>query len=87
MKITKIQIRLTEHKRLKGVASIEIDGSYLLNDIKIIQTVRRLCLEFPKSARGDDLFAPMNAEAREAVEKSVLDKYALMRSLSKGKGG
>ena len=65
MQITKVRIKLIPDKaRLKAIASITLDNELVINDIKVIQTGKRLCAEFPKHqfAKNNNLeyIVPLN---------------------------
>ena len=76
MNITDIQIRLHHNSnRLKGIACIVIEGIYALNDILIIQTENRLCVEFPKNRKGYQTFVPLTVNARAKIEAHIIKEY------------
>ena len=75
VKTTKIEGNM----RAKGIASITIDDSFVINDIKIIETQNGLYVAMPsrKTPSGEfkDIAHPINAEAREIIQKAVLNEY------------
>ena len=80
MQITKVRIKLIPDKaRLKAIASITLDNELVINDIKIIQTGKRLCAEFPKHqfAKNNNLeyIVPLNQVIREIIESKILGEY------------
>lgn len=80
MRITNIRIHpIAGYPRLKGYATIVFDHVLAVNEIKIVQAQRGLCIEFPKDDRsknkGSESIAPLNAEARETMESLVLKAY------------
>ena len=75
VKITKVEGNM----RVKGIASITIDDSFVIHDIKIIETQNGLYVAMPsrKTPSGEfkDIAHPINAEAREIIQKAVLNEY------------
>ena len=75
VKITKIEGNM----RAKGIASITIDDSFVIHDIKIIETQNGLYVAMPsrRTPTGEfkDVAHPINAEAREIIQKAVLNEY------------
>lgn len=69
LQITDIRLRTIEgQNKLKAVASITIDGEFVVHDIKIISGSRGLFIVMPsrKTAEGDykDIAHPINSETR-----------------------
>lgn len=78
--ITDVKVIKTEGNfRIKGIASITIDDSFAVHDIKIIETQEELFVAMPsrKTPSGEfkDIAHPINAEAREIIQKAVLNEY------------
>lgn len=82
MQITAVRIRLIPNKpRLKAVASVTLDNALILNDIKVIQTENRLCVEFPRNPYARDsnhieyIVMPLSMVVRLDFEKQIITKY------------
>ena len=77
MIITKIYVRPLENpnKRLYGVASIILDEILAINNIKIIRTKKRFCIEFPKEKNFRETVAPLNTETRNYIETEILNQF------------
>ncbi len=80
MQITKVKIKPIQDKdRLRAVASITFDNELTINDIKVIQTGKRLCAEFPKHqfAKNNNLeyIVPLNPFIRKEIESKILMAY------------
>ena len=83
IKITDTQIRLvtkqTETGRLKATASIVIDDSFAIHDIKLIEGRDDIFMAMPSRKAPDgtfmDIAHPISTEAREYVAKTILDAY------------
>lgn len=75
VKITKVEGNM----RVKGIASITIDDSFVVHDIKILEGQSGLFAAMPskKTPTGEfkDIAHPINAEAREIIQKAVLNEY------------
>lgn len=80
MEISDIKIRKTMHEgRLRAVVSVTLDNSVAVHDIKVVQGDDRLFVAMP-SRREDtgvyrDIIHPINPEAREALEHSIIEAY------------
>lgn len=72
-------IKVEESMRVKGIASITIDDSFVVHDIKIIETQSGLYVAMPsrKTPAGEfkDIAHPISAEARELIQKAVLNEF------------
>lgn len=81
MKITSVNVRKIEKEgsRMKGIASILIDDSFAVHDIRIIEGDNGLFIAMPsrKTATGGyrDIAHPINAEVRAMFEEVILDAY------------
>lgn len=75
VKITKVET----DTRVKGVACITIDDSFVIHDIKILETESGLFVAMPsrRTSSGEfkDIAHPINAEARELMQKAILSEY------------
>ena len=81
MKITDVRIRRVDgQSRLRAVVSITIDDAFAVHELRIIEGKEGLFLAMPSKEVGEgkfkDIAHPINAETRELVEKTVLEKYA-----------
>ena len=81
MKITDIRIRLVnkEDAKLKAVASLTIEDSIVIHDIKIIDGREGLFISMPSRKTPDgkynDVVHPIKNEVREALSSAVLSAY------------
>ena len=81
MNISDIRIKIVEATgKLKAVASITIDGCFVLHDIKILEGNRGLFVMMPsrKSADGiyKDVAHPINTETREMLKTVLIKAYS-----------
>ena len=81
MKITSVGIKKVEieNSRMKGIASILIDDSFAVHDIRIIEGEKGLFIAMPskKTPTGDyrDIAHPINPEVRSMFEEAILKAY------------
>ena len=81
MKITSVNVRKIEKEgsRMKGIASVLLDDSFVVHDIRIIEGDNGLFIAMPsrKTATGGyrDIAHPINPEVRAMFEEAILEAY------------
>lgn len=81
MNITDVRVRPMDKadSNMKAVASITIDGEFVIHDIKVIQGNDKLFIAMPskKDGNGDfkDIAHPINTATRTKIQDAVLAKY------------
>ncbi len=81
MKITSVNVRKIEkeNSRMKGIASVLIDDSFAVHDIRIIEGDNGLFIAMPsrKTATGGyrDIAHPINPEGRALFEEAIFEAY------------
>ncbi len=81
MKITSVNVRKIEKEgsRMKGIASVLLDDSFAVHDIRIIEGDNGLFIAMPsrKTATGGyrDIAHPINPEIRSMFEEAILEAY------------
>ena len=74
-----IKLDEKENGRLRGIASIVINESFVVNDIKIVEGDNGLFIGMPNkrtnTGRFKDVAHPINQEARDIIQKAILSKY------------
>ena len=81
MKITSVNVRKIEKEgsRMKGIASVVLDDSFAVHDIRIIEGEKGLFIAMPsrKNALGEyrDIAHPINPEVRAMFDEAILDAY------------
>ena len=81
MKITSVRVNKfnKEGTRLRGFASVVIDESFAVHDIRILEGDQGLYLDMSsrKQANGEyrDIAHPINREVRAMFEEVILDAY------------
>ena len=77
MKITSVNVRKIEKEgsRMKGIASVLIDDSFAVHDIRVIEGDNGLFIAMPsrKTATGGyrDIAHPINPEVRSMFEEAI----------------
>ncbi len=81
MKITSVNVRKIqkEGSRMRGIASVLLDDSFAVHDIRIIEGEKGLFIAMPskKTPTGEyrDIAHPINPEVRAMFEEAILDAY------------
>ena len=80
MEITDIRIKkVSADSRMKAVASVTFDNSFVVHDIKLIEGQDKLFTAMPSRKTPDgeykDIAHPINSEMRTLLEQAILAKY------------
>ena len=82
MQITDVRVRKISSEnsnKMKAIASITIDGVFVVDDIKILEGEKGMFIAMPsrKSSDGEfrDIAHPINTETREMLQEMILNKY------------
>ena len=81
MKITSVNVRKIEKEgsRMKGIASVLLDDSFAVHDIRIIEGDNGLFIAMPsrKTAVGGyrDIAHPITPEIRAMFEEAIFEAY------------
>ena len=81
MKITSVNVRKIEKEgsRMKGIASVLLDDSFAVHDIRIIEGDNGLFIAMPsrKTATGGyrDIAHPINPDVRKKFQDAILEAY------------
>lgn len=79
MKITEVRVSLRDDAKLKAFASITLEDSFVIRGLKIIEGKTGTFVAMPSRRRKDgeyqDIAHPINNEAREQMERIVLEEY------------
>ena len=80
MNITDVNVRLiSKEGKMKAVASITIDNSFVVHDIKIIDGEKGVFIAMPSRKSQDneyrDIVHPINQETRSFLQDLILEKY------------
>lgn len=80
MKVTNVNLKKVEEQgAVKAYATIILDDSLAIHNIRLIEGKERLFIAFPsykdKNEAYHDYVHPIVSELRKAIEKAILDKY------------
>ena len=81
MEITSVNVRKIEKEgsRMKGIASVLLDDSFVVHDIRIIEGDNGLFIAMPsrKTPTGGyrDIAHPINPEVRSMFEETIIKEY------------
>ncbi len=81
MEITNVKVFKTnnEDTKLKGYATVTLDDSFVVRNIRIIQGDERLFVAMPSRKRNDgeyeDIVHPTNSETRKMFEDKIFEAY------------
>ena len=81
MKITSVNVRKIEKEgsRMKGIASVLLDDSFAVHDIRVIEGDNGLFIAMPsrKTATGEykDVCHPINPDVRNEFTEAILEEY------------
>ena len=81
MKITEVKMkRITEPTgKLLAVASVLIDNSFVVKDIKLVKNNEKYIVAMPsKWSNGEfkDICNPINKETRKIFEEAIMNEYS-----------
>jgi stage V sporulation protein G len=87
MKITEVRVSLRDDAKLKAFASITLDDSFVIRGLKIIEGKTGTFVAMPSRRRKDgeyqDIAHPITNEARDEMERIILDEYRKERERAK----
>ena len=81
MEITSVTVRKDdkEGSRMRGIASVLLDDSFAVHDIRIIEGENGLFIAMPSRKTPDgefkDIAHPINTETRERIQSAILEAY------------
>ncbi len=79
MQITEVRIFPANEEKLRGYATITVDGCLAIHDVKIIQGHTGLFISMPskklKDGKYKDIVHPTNSETREMIQSAVIAEY------------
>lgn len=81
MEIGDVRIRLLNKQDgiLRAVASVTIDGCFVVHDIKIFERENELFIAMPSRKTPDgsykDIAHPINIETRALFQNAILERY------------
>ena len=80
MTITDVRMRkMLPEGKMKAIVSITLDDSFVVHDIKVIESQTGLFIAMPSRKTPDgefkDIAHPINSDTRDKLQKIILDKY------------
>lgn len=80
MNITDVRLRkLNNGSKMKAIASITIDDSFVVREIRVIEGQNGLFVAMPSrkipSGEFRDIAHPINSETRQMIQNIILDEY------------
>lgn len=79
MEITEVRISLKGDDKLKAVANVTFDRSFVVRGLRIVDGKRGLFISMPSRRRRDgtyrDIAHPISSELREKLECAVIGAY------------
>lgn len=80
MLITDVRVRkIAKEGKMKAIVSITLDDEFVVHDIKVIEGEKGLFIAMPSKKATDgeyrDIAHPINSEARENIQKIILEYY------------
>lgn len=81
MKITEVTVykKDNENSRIKGIASVVLDGCFKIKGIRIKDKEDRMILEMPSrikpNGEREDVAHPLNEETRKMFEDAIFEEY------------
>jgi stage V sporulation protein G len=80
LEITDVRLRrVTREGRMRAIASITIDGEFVVHDIRVIDGNNGMFVAMPSKRRPDgefrDIAHPISPDSREKIEMAVLEEY------------
>ena len=81
LNVTDIRVkRISTEGKMKAVASVTFDNSFVVHDIKIIEGQDKLFTAMPSRRTPEGVFKdiahPINSETRAELEQLILEAYA-----------
>ncbi|HBQ95650.1 MAG: septation regulator SpoVG [Firmicutes bacterium] len=80
MEITDVRLRrMTTEGKMKAVASVTLDGEFVIHDVKVVEGLKGLFVAMPSRKTPDgefrDVAHPITQEARERIQRAVLEVF------------
>jgi stage V sporulation protein G len=70
---------MTTDGKMKAVASVTLDGEFVIHDVKVVEGLKGLFVAMPSRKTPDgefrDVAHPITQQARERIQKAVLEVF------------
>ncbi|KGX85476.1 septation regulator SpoVG [Pontibacillus litoralis] len=86
MEVTDVRLRrVSTEGRMRAIASITLDGEFVVHDIRVIDGNNGLFVAMPSKRTPDgefrDIAHPINSNTRSKIQKAVLEEYNTARNV------
>lgn len=78
MEITESSFRIIAGEKIQAIVGITLDNVLYVDDIRIINGKKRLCVEFPKNQRRQSIIVPKTMKDRTEIEMALLEAYRII---------
>ncbi|HEY8346260.1 MAG TPA: septation regulator SpoVG [Symbiobacteriaceae bacterium] len=81
MRITDVRVRRLQSSegKLKATCSVVFDDAFVVHDLRVVEGANGIFVAMPQRKVGEgqyrDVAHPITAEAREALQKAVLEAF------------
>lgn len=80
MEITDVRLRrMTTEGKMKAIASVTLDGEFVIHDVKVVEGLKGLFVAMPSRKTPDgefrDVAHPITQQARERIQRAVLEVF------------
>jgi stage V sporulation protein G len=87
VKVTDVRVRrLNPEGRMKAVASVTIDGEFVVHDVRVVEGHNGLFVAMPSRKTPDgefrDIAHPITTDARERIQTAVLRAFGEAQAVS-----
>ncbi len=81
MIVTDVRVRrLTQEGKMRAIVSITLNDKFVVHDVRVIEGNSGLFVAMPskRTPNGEfrDIAHPINVEARQVIQQSVLEAYS-----------
>lgn len=82
LQITDVRLRrVNVEGKMRAIASITINDSFVVHDVRIIEGSKGLFVAMPSKRTADgefrDIAHPINSETREIIQEAVISAYEM----------
>ncbi len=80
MEVTDVRLRrIASDGKMKAVASVTLDGEFVVHDVKVVEGTKGLFVAMPSRKTPDgefrDVAHPITPSARDRIQRAVLARF------------
>jgi len=80
VEVTDVRLRrVSTEGKMKAVASVTLDGEFVIHDVKVVEGSKGLFVAMPSRKTPDgefrDVAHPITPSARERIQRAVLERF------------